>query len=182
MQGRKRNITPAFPPTAPYRFCPADGTKLGEPNAEGGVRCPACGRSWYRSSDPATGCAIVRDERVLVAVRAGEPEKGRIDLPGGFLKAGEHPVDGLRREVREELGVEVADVAGPIVMETHTYGPDGKYVLALGFAARLAEGSGEPCPADDVAEVMWVSADELDVLDFAWEHDREIARRALERG
>lgn len=171
-----------FSATDPYRFCPADGTELGKPNTEGGVRCGVCGRSWYRSSDPATGCAIVRDGRVLVTVRAGEPEKGRIDLPGGFLKAGEHPVDGLAREVREELGVEVTDVAGPVVMETHTYGLGGKYVLALGFAARLAEGSGEPHPADDVAEVMWVSADELDALDFAWEHDRRIARKAFERG
>lgn len=170
-----------FSPSEPYRFCPVDGAELGKPNAEGGVPCPVCGRSWYRSSEPAVGCAIVRDGRALVTIRAREPEKGKVDVPGGFLDVGEHPVDGLVREVREELGVEVTDVAGPVVMATHTYGPDGKYVLALGFAARLAEGSSEPKPADDVAEARWVSAEELDALDFAWEHDREIARKALER-
>lgn len=171
-----------FTATEPYRFCPVDGTRLEDPNAEGGVRCPVCGRSWYRSSEPAVGCAIVRDGRALVTIRAREPERGKIDVPGGFLEAGEHPVDGVVREVREELGVEVSDVTGPVVMATHTYGPGGKYVLALGFVARLTESSGEPTPADDVAEARWVSAEEVEELDFAWEHDREIVRQALRKG
>ena len=167
-----------FTATDPYRFCPADGSALEEPAHEGGgARCPRCGRSWYRGSSPAVGCAIVRDGRVLVTVRAREPEEGRMDLPGGFLEVGEHPVDGLRRELREELGVEVDHISGPTVLATHTYGADGEFVLALGFTARLA--SGEPHPADDVADARWVTAGELDELDFAWEHDREIARSAL---
>jgi len=57
-----------FSATEPYRFCPADGTRLEIPRHEGGgARCPLCGRSWYRSSAPAVGAAIVRDgERYAV--------------------------------------------------------------------------------------------------------------------
>ena len=72
-----------------------------------------------------------------MTVRAGEPEKGRIDVPGGFLEPGEHPVDALTREVREELGVEIGDMVGPLIMAVHTYGEGGPFVLALGFAARM---------------------------------------------
>ena len=170
-----------FSATEPYRFCPADGTRLEVPRHEGGgARCPLCGRSWYRSSAPAVGAAIVRDGRALVAVRAHEPEKGRLDLPGGFLEVGEHPADGLVREAREELGVEIEVVGGPILLATFIYGADGEYGLAIGFEARIVEG--EPQPADDVAEVRWVSAEELDSLDFAWEHDRELVRKALAGG
>ena len=38
---------------------------------------------------------------------------------------------------------------------------------------------GEPNPTDDVAKIRWVSAEELDAADFAWEHDREMVRAAL---
>jgi len=53
-------------------------------------------------------------------------------------------------------------------------------VLAIGFRARII--SGEPSPADDVAEIRWVKEEEIDALDFAWEHDRRIARQALDPG
>jgi ADP-ribose pyrophosphatase YjhB (NUDIX family) len=120
----------------------------------------------------------MRDGKALVTVRAGEPEKGRLDLPGGFLGVGEHPVDGLAREIREELGVEAEVDETPILLAIHRYGPEGGYVLAIGFRASI--GSQEPSPTDDVAEVRWVSAEELDSVDFAWEHDREMVRTVLE--
>jgi ADP-ribose pyrophosphatase YjhB (NUDIX family) len=122
----------------------------------------------------------VRNGKALVTVRAIEPEKGRVDVPGGFLEVGEHPVEGLEREVREELGVEVAVEENPVLLATHTYGPGGPWVLAMGFMVRIV--AGEPQPADDVAEIRWVSAAEVDGLDFAWEHDRNFVRAALENG
>jgi ADP-ribose pyrophosphatase YjhB (NUDIX family) len=166
-----------FNATEPFKFCPADGTRLEDPRPSGGVACPLCGRSWYRNSAPAVGAVIVEDSRALVTVRAREPEKGRVDLPGGFLEVGEHPVDGLVREAREELGVEIEVVERPVLLATHTYGEGGAYVLAIGFRARITDG--ETHPTDDVAEVRWISTEELDSVDFAWEHDREMVRAAL---
>lgn len=164
----------------PFVYCPACGRELKEPNDEGGAECESCGRSWYRNSAPTCGAAIVRDGRALLCVRAREPEKGRLDVPGGFLNGGEDPIEGLKREIREELGVEVdVSVSDCISMVPHRYGAEGDYVLALGFRARLR--SGEPGASDDVADILWVGKDELDDLDFAWEHDRELVRHALEK-
>lgn len=165
-------------PLEPFRFCPLCAAELMPPRRPGGgAYCPAHERSWYRSSSPSVGCALVREGRALVTIRGIEPEKGRYDVPGGFLEPGEHPIDGLRREAREELGVEIDSVQGPVMMATHRYGENGDYVLALGFTAHIAEG--EPSPADDAASLAWVSPQELDGLDFAWEHDRELVRAAL---
>jgi ADP-ribose pyrophosphatase YjhB (NUDIX family) len=130
---------------------------------------------------PTAGAAIVRDGRALATLRARDPERGRFDVPGGFLKPTEHPIHGLKREVREELGIEIdADVTDCISMVPHSYGTEDDWVLALGFKVRWV--SGEPAPADDVADIRWVRQGELDDLDFAWAHDRDLLRKALEDG
>ena len=178
MSAEKAENVP-FSPTEPFRFCPADGTRLGAPRPSGGVACPTCSRTWYRNPAPAVGAAILDGDRALVTVRAREPYKGKVDVPGGFLEVGEHPVDGLRREVREELGLEIEVDPTPMLFAPHTYGPEGIWALAIGFRARILEGT--PDPADDVAETRWVGAGEVDGVDFAWEHDRGFVRAALAR-
>ena len=78
--------------------------------------------------------------------------------------------------MREELGMEIEVEGGPVLLATHTYRPDGIWVLAISFLARLVDG--EPSPADDVAGIRWVSAEDIPSdLDFAWEHDRNLVRR-----
>jgi ADP-ribose pyrophosphatase YjhB (NUDIX family) len=126
------------------------------------------------------GAAIVQDGRVLIAVRGIEPEKGKFDVPGGFLLPGEHPLDGLRREMAEELGVEIEIEFDDFVQAIpHQYGDEGDWVLSLGFAARIVGGT--PRPADDVADLRWVTLEELEEIEFAWPHDRDLARVALQR-
>ena len=163
----------------PFDFCPSCATKLRTSDDGEGMTCPGCGRDWYRHSSPTAGCVIVADGRALITKRGRDPEKGRYDIPGGFLRAGEEVLDGLRREIKEELGVAIDVTFRDFVQATpHEYGEEGDYVLALGFLARIT--SGEPAAADDVEELRWVSIDELDEVPFAWEHDRVLVRRALE--
>ena len=127
----------------PFLYCPACAAELGENDEEGAKRCPSCDRTWYRNSSPTVGCTLVRDGKALVARRGRDPEKGRLDIPGGFLLAGEDPLDGLKREVDEELGVVIeVNVSDCISMTPQRYGDEGDFVLALGFLARLV--SGEP--------------------------------------
>ena len=165
----------------PFRFCPSCGSKIDEPDEATGSQCASCGRSWYRNPAPTVAAVLVDQDKALVVVRGVEPEKGRYDMPGGFLKAGEHPLDGVKREVQEELGVEIEvserDFLGAAV---HQYGDEGDWLLSLGFRGRIM--SGRPRPADDVAELQWVTLEELDELDFAWEHNREQTKRALQGG
>ncbi len=167
----------SFSPTEPFRFCPADGTRLESPRPSGGVTCPLCGRSWYRNPAPAVGAAILDGDRALVTVRAREPYRGKVDVPGGFLEIGEHPVEGLKREVREDLGLEIEVDLTPMLLAPHTYGPEGVWALAIGFRARISRGV--PEPADDVAEALWIGAGEVEGVDFAWEHDRGFVRETL---
>ena len=77
-------------------------------------------------------------------------------------------------------GARVEVEENPVLLATHTYGPDGIWVLAISFLARIVDG--EPNPADDVAGIRWVSAEDIDDIDFAWEHDRNLVKTALKDG
>ena len=72
---------------------------------------PGCGSSVLGELG-AGGAGPPRARRPRPARRgeAIEPRQGYWDLPGGFLEEGEEPLDGLRREFREETGLEVEPV------------------------------------------------------------------------
>jgi 8-oxo-dGTP diphosphatase len=101
-------------------------------------------------------CAIVtRRGSVLLTRRAHAPSAGLWDLPGGFLEAGETPEEALRRELREELGVELR-YARLVGFEPDRYGPDGFPTLTAVYRTGLVPGPMR-C-ADDVSEVRWTGS------------------------
>jgi 8-oxo-dGTP diphosphatase len=142
-----------------WRHCPRCAGAV-EARA-GSVVCTSCGFVAYANSAP-TASALVEDDRgrVLLARRAVEPYKGKWDIPGGFLEEGEHPLDGLRRELREEAGVEVepGDLLG-IWLDSYGDGPDAVATLNLYWTARIT--AGRPVPSDDVDQLRWFTADAL---------------------
>jgi ADP-ribose pyrophosphatase YjhB (NUDIX family) len=142
-----------------WTFCPRCRAELSRESAR--VECDACGFVAYANPKP-TATAICVDERgrVLLTRRAIEPNVGAWDLPGGFVEEHEHPVETLRRELREETGLEVEPTA-PVGIWMDEYGGDStaRSTLNLFWTARVV--GGEPRAADDVAELGWFGPDEL---------------------
>jgi 8-oxo-dGTP diphosphatase len=105
------------------------------------------------------GAAIVRGGRVLAARRmAPASAAGRWEFPGGKVEPGETEAESLVREIVEELGVRVT-VLGWLAGEQ----PIGaRYVLRVGLASL---DDGEPTPTEH-DQVRWLSADELDDVDW----------------
>ena len=156
-----------------WRFCPICGEAID--NEGDRVACAACGYVGYANAVPGAE-AVCFDEagRVLLGRRANDPGAGLWDLPGGFLHEDELPVDGLRREVREETGLEVEllDFLG------HWLEPyDGRIVLCLAWTARA---SGDARAADDLSELHWFEPDGLPpAAALAFTHYPEVLSAAL---
>ena len=145
-----------------WRLCPRCGSELGGDAAR--LACDACGFIVYASSKPTASALCVDNGRVLLARRAHPPFEGFWDIPGGFLDEGEHPLDGLRRELKEETGLEVE----PQRFLGHwmdRYGSDSTAdaTLNLYWTARVV--GGQAAPADDVSELRWFNRDELPAPD-----------------
>jgi len=74
---------------------------------------------------------MVRDGRILICRRrADQPHPLKWEFPGGKVEAGESPEDALRRELREELGIEAAP---PSEMTRYTFAYPGKNPILLIF-------------------------------------------------
>jgi len=92
-----------------FKFCPMCASEKISFAGKKVFRCPDCGLVYYHNTAAATGCVIsVPDnadggERLLLLVRDKEPGKGKLDLPGGFVDPGEGALEGLFREIQEEL-------------------------------------------------------------------------------
>ena len=136
-----------------WRFCPRDGTELAHEADH--LRCPACGEQYWANSVPGVQVVLERDGLVLLGRRRDDPGAGRWDLPGGFLHEGEDPLDGLRREVREETGLEVE----PLEFLGSWNEPYwNRTVLCLTWLGRVA--GGEERPGDDLVELAWFSPED----------------------
>lgn len=156
-----------------WRFCPICGEAIDK--YDGRVECRACGYVGYANPIPAVEAVCLdADGRVLLGRRAIDPGKGLWDLPGGFLHEQELPLDGLRREVQEETGLEVE----PVEFLGHWLEPyDGRVVLTLTWKART---SGHARAADDLVEVRWFAQDELPPPDaLAFTHYPDVLRVAV---
>lgn len=103
------------------------------------------------------GALFDRAGRVLIAQRpAGQHLAGGWEFPGGKLAAGEARFDGLRRELKEEIGVDVI-AAEPVLCYEHQY-PDRRVRLDLW---RISEYAGTPQSLEGQA-LQFVEVDDLE--------------------
>lgn len=101
---------------------------------------------------------VLRDHegRVLVTERtAGRHLAGLWEFPGGKCEPGETPLEALRRELREEIGVDV-ESARPLIQVPHRY-PEKEIRLDVWDIDAY---SGSPHPHEEQA-LRWVRIDEL---------------------
>ncbi len=52
---------------------------------------------------------IIKNGKILIIKRTSKEDcfKGQWDIPGGGIKFGEDPIEGLKREVKEEAGIDI---------------------------------------------------------------------------
>lgn len=99
--------------------------------------------------------------RVLIAQRpAGKHMAGSWEFPGGKLEPGEDCFEGLKRELREELGIEAVR-ATPLISYEHQYA-ERRVLLNLWIVHEFA---GTPQSLDSQA-LKWVSLAELDSVEL----------------
>jgi len=126
----------------------------------------------------AAGMLVVKRGHVLLLERAHAPRVGFLDVPGGFVEAGESLEGAARRELREETGLTLGRAAWlGFYWDTYFIKGFGRFpVMNFYYAGHWRRG--EPRAADDAASAAWVRIDALPGLRkrFAWAHMTALLR------
>jgi ADP-ribose pyrophosphatase YjhB (NUDIX family) len=130
-------------------------------------QCPDCGR--FKNRGLAVDAVIVRDGKILLGKRGGEPCKGMWATIGGFNEWGETLEETVAREVMEEAGLTVT--ACHLLNVYSDPARDPRQVVAVAY---VVETTGEPVAGDDIEEVKWVPLDEVPT-ELALDHAKIIA-------
>lgn len=150
------------------KYCPRCGGATEHRDVDGQLRptCSVCGFTIFLDPKLAVAVVIEEDGRILLGLRGeGTREPGKWSFPAGFVDRGERVESAAAREIREETGIEVAELE-----LLGLFSRDGEPVVLAVYAARSFSGS--PAPHDDLADVGWF--DPHDPPDLAFPHDPEI--------
>jgi NAD+ diphosphatase len=105
--GQKHNLS-AMQPFELVKFCPRCGQPAAVKPAAIPFRCNSCGLELYFNSTVSVSAFIFQEDgQVLLIRRAKEPGRGLLATIGGFVDIGETAEAALRREIREEVHLEI---------------------------------------------------------------------------
>jgi len=168
-------------PGGAFRYCPKCAAAAMRVISAKLLRCEACGFELFMNPAASVAGVIVdRHGQMIVLIRGKEPGKGGWDLPGGFVDPGETAEEALRREIREEVGLEVTAMqylgSWPNIYE---YGGVRYRTLDLGFMCEAA-GTEHAKPMDsEIAQVLLLPPEKVDLRQFAFASVGRIAGEYL---
>lgn len=125
--------------------------------------------------------ALIHDRgKILLVKRTNEPNRGRWALPGGLVELGESVEDAVKREVKEEVGLDVEverliDIADDIHQDER--GRVRYHYILLDYLARPM--SGKVTLNAESSSSRWFDPEEVQSLN-ASENTKNLVRRFIE--
>ncbi|MGC9325266.1 MAG: NUDIX domain-containing protein [Desulfomonilia bacterium] len=163
-----------------FRFCPRCGAQALGYDPDRSFRCTECGFHFYLNTASAVAAVIEDGEgRVLFTRRARDPMRGMLDLPGGFVDALETAEDALRREVLEELNLDI-QISGFLSSFPNRYLFDGLvyFTLDLAFLGSVRDLTSLQL-SDEISEVILLHPRDIRIEDIGLESIRNIVSHYL---
>ena len=137
-----------------HQFCSRCGNPAATRNEEGAQSCRHCGYISYPRISPAVIVAVLKEDKILLAHNNRFP-KTRYSVIAGYVEMGETLEACVRREIREEVGIEVDDIR---YFGSQSWPFSGSLMIA--FTAAYAGGS-ISVDNTEISAAGWFSANEL---------------------
>jgi NAD+ diphosphatase len=167
-----------------FKFCPnCCSTNFSFPENRR-FECSDCGFVYFHNIAAAVAVVLTYQNTILFTVRNLDPDKGKLDLPGGFIDPNETASEAVCREIKEELGI---DLEASKLQFITTASNDYQYrdvpyrTLDLFYEYELTENQIHIVAKDEISELIWIERSALDCSKIGFKSIRKvISERYLE--
>ncbi len=104
------------------------------------------------------GVVIIKDHKTLLVKRRSSHAHGHYGSLGGHVEYGESPVEAVKREAQEELGITLKNIQFASCLNMIKY---GKHYIDISFVAEIESGIPRICEPDKVESIGWYDLDNL---------------------
>lgn len=149
-------------PEQVLQFCPKCGSKQFKFEGEKSFLCENCRFHFFINSAAAVA-AIIENQKgeLMLTVRAFNPNKGMLDLPGGFVDPCESAEEALKREIKEELNLSVESITYLTSFPNeYIFSAYSVFTTDLAFHCKV-KGWDNMHIKDDISDVVFVTKENI---------------------
>ncbi|MEH0156764.1 NUDIX domain-containing protein [Limibacter armeniacum] len=158
-----------------FKYCPSCSKPTIFFQNYGAFECEECHFQLFINASAAVAAFILNEEgELLMAKRKHDPQAGTLDLPGGFVEVMEPAEDAVKREIMEELNLEVTHLEyfGSFPNE-YLYKGMTYHTLDLAFVCKVKTFEGMQVN-DDVADAIFIRPEKIDLNDIGLDSIRRM--------
>jgi len=164
-----------------FQFCPACGSDAIQKLLGKKIHCNNCNFNLFLNPAVAVSLVLFNEkDEFLIATRAHDPGINMLDLPGGFIDPFETAEQAAKREIKEELNIDLCSLEY-ISSETNIYPYDNVIyqTVDIGFASQI-DSNTKMVIDPEIKKIDWIHYLELKMKDFAFSSPYLIAQKFIE--
>jgi NADH pyrophosphatase NudC (nudix superfamily) len=158
------------------KYCPSCGNESLNWDGEKKWSCPHCNFTLYNNVAGAVAVVIRYKDEIYLTRRNRDPKKGKLDLPGGFVDPRESAEETCKRELFEELQLEV-DISNLKYLTSlpnlYQYKEIDYNTIDLFYEYTVSEKFQVKLDISEISEAIWIPLKELDPDEIAFDSQKK---------
>lgn len=164
------------------KYCPSCGKESLHWDGEKKWSCPNCQFSLYNNVAGAVAVIIRHEDEIYLTRRNRDPKKGKLDLAGGFVDPKESAEETCRRELFEELKLDV-DISNlkylTSLPNVYQYKEIDYNTIDLFYEYSVSEKFEVDLELSEISEAVWIPLETLDLEDLAFDSQKKFFKEYL---
>ena len=163
-----------------FKYCPKCSSGNLTVRHGKAVYCADCDYIYFHNNASAVSVIIEHEDKIIMVKRGRDPQKGMLDLPGGFVDPGESFEDCAHREIDEELGIKITNLKY-FGSAPNFYNYRGVEYPTTDFVLTCITTNFEDIkPNDDVSDYILLDKSEINIAEIAFPSTKTIMQRYIE--